>query len=376
MSNSGNKGPLSGLTIIEMVGIGPGPFAGMLLADMGARVIQIEKGAPYLPIDIKRRGKESIKLNLKVPEGVDLLKKLVAKADGIFEGFRPGVMEKLGLGPDVLQAINPALVYGRMTGWGQDGPIAHTAGHDINYIARAGVLGSLGTADQPPQHPLNLVGDYGGGALFLVIGMLAALIEAKSTGKGRVVDAAMVDGSALLMSLFAGMQASGLWDGSRGTNTLSGGAPFYGVYETSDGQYMAAGPIEPQFAMVFYEKLGLPELIERHLSMPDWPDMKEQIAGVFKTKTRDQWATIFEGTEGCVTPVLSYREAADDVHIAARGIYREKDGAVQAAPAPRFSGIDPTINPIAPQGSSAPAILGELGYSDKEIEALQTSRVI
>ena len=376
-SQSQQKGPLSGVTILEMVGIGPGPFAGMMLADMGARVIAVDrKGGGGLPVDINRRGKESVALNLKTEEGLDILKKLVGEADAIFEGFRPGVMEKLGLGPDVLHAINPALVYGRMTGWGQDGPEAHTAGHDINYIARAGVLGTLGTADAAPIAPLNLIGDYGGGALFLVVGILAAIIDAKSSGKGRVVDAAMVDGSALLMSLFASFQASGLWDGNRGTTMLSGGAPFYGVYETADGKYMAAGPIEPQFAAVFYDKIGLPEFMAMHMSTPDWPDMRKQIAGIFKTKTRAEWEAIFDGTEACVAPVQSYTEAAGDHHMAARQVYKEVDGITQPAPAPRFSGSDQTINPIPRHGDHTETILNDLGYDDTTLAALKDKRVI
>lgn len=334
-------GPLKGIKVIEMAGIGPGPFAGMLLADMGAEVISVERRVDpnkrRLP-DCSRRGKRSIALNLKSEEGINALLQLVDKADVLFEGFRPGVMERLGIGPDVCLARNPKLVYGRMTGWGQTGPLAKAAGHDINYIALTGALYAMGRKDENPVPPLNLVGDYGGGGMFLVMGILAAVIEAKSSGKGQVVDAAMTDGSAILMAMFNSLHAMGMWSPKRASNLLDSAAHFYDTYATKDGKYISIGSIEPQFYALLMEKAGLDkETFGFQMNQKEWPSMKEKLVDIFKEKTRDEWSEIMEGTDVCFAPVLDFLEAQKHPHNVARQTYIEVDGMMQPAPAPRFS---------------------------------------
>lgn len=334
-------GPLAGIKIIEMAGLGPGPFAGMLLADMGADVILVEKKADPRKnrvADCNRRGKRSIALNLKEPADVEKLLKLAEKADVLFEGFRPGVMEKLGLGPAILHKRNPKLVIGRMTGWGQYGPLSQAAGHDINYISLTGALHAIGRKDSRPVPPLNLVGDYGGGAMFLIMGILAALLETQKSGKGQVIDVAMTDGSAALMSVFNTLHGMGLWSTKTGANFLDSGSHFYDVYETSDGKYISIGSLEPQFYALLIEKAGLDfkEFRGQH-DFSKWPEFKEKMITLFKTKTRDEWCEIMEGTDVCFAPVLDFVEAQKHPHNVARETYVELDGIIQPAPAPRFS---------------------------------------
>ena len=332
-------GPLQGIKIIEIAGIGPGPFAGMLMADMGAEVIMIERKASDMRIpDVNRRGKKSIALNLKDHNDKELLLQLVAKADILFEGFRPGVMERLGLGPDDCWKRNQKLIYGRMTGWGQYGPLSQAAGHDINYISLTGALHAMGRPDSSPAPPLNLVGDYGGGALLLVVGILAAYIEAQSSKKGQVGDAAMTYGSALLMSLFNTLNQLGAWNTERGSNLLDGGAHFYDTYTTKDGKYISIGSIEPQFYQLLIEKMELnPEDFKDQNTKSKWPEMKVKLSDIIRKKTRDEWSQILEGTDVCFAPVLDYREAPKHPHNVARETYIDIDGFTQPAPAPRFS---------------------------------------
>ncbi len=374
-------GPLSGIKIIEMAGIGPGPFAGMLLADMGAEVIRIDRAAGAAsPSDITSRGKRSIALDLKNPAAVELVLTLIEGADGLFEGFRPGVMEKLGLGPDVCLQRNPKLVFGRMTGWGQEGPLAQSAGHDINYIAVTGALAAIGRREGGPVPPLNLVGDYGGGSLYLVMGMLAALLEAKSSGRGQVVDAAITDGVISLMAATQAYMAGGTWSIQREDNWLDGGAHFYDTYECADGHYVSIGSIEPQFYALLAEKLEL-DLGEggyTHLFEKDrWPELKQRIAERIKSKTREQWCGIMEGTDVCFAPVLDMNEAVLYPHNQARGNYVEIDGVTQTAPAPRFSRTPAAIarGPSA-AGADADEILSRAGLSAEEIESYKQSGVI
>ena len=303
-------GPLHGLKLIEIAGIGPGPYCAMLLADMGAEVVRVVRPGPDAFVqdpsrDLLSRGRRSIGVDLKQPEGVATVLEMVEQADGLFEGFRPGVMERLGLAPDVCLARNPRLVYGRMTGFGQEGPLAKTAGHDINYIALAGVLAHLGRRDQPPTPPINLIGDFGGGGLLLAFGMLCALLERVRSGQGQVVDAAMVDGAAALMTIFHGAEQSGFWSDERGHNMLDSGAPFYDAYETKDGRYVAIGAIEPQFYAKLLELTGLSgEALPGQMDRSQWPALKARLAGIFKTKSRDEWCEIFEGSDACFAPVL------------------------------------------------------------------------
>ncbi len=375
------SGPLRGIKIIEMAGIGPGPFAGMLLADMGAEVIRIDRAAgAATPSDITSRGKRSIALDLKNPSSVELVLKLIEGVDGLFEGFRPGVMEKLGLGPEVCLQRNPKLVYGRMTGWGQDGPLAQSAGHDINYIAVTGALAAIGRREGGPVPPLNLVGDYGGGSLYLVMGMLAALLEAKSSGTGQVVDAAITDGVISLMAATQAYMAGGTWSLQREDNWLDGGAHFYDTYECADGYYVSIGSIEPQFYALLAEKLEL-DLGEggyAHLFEKDqWPVLKQRIAERIKSKTRDEWCGIMQGTDVCFAPVLDMNEAVAYPHNQARANYVEIDGVTQTAPAPRFSRTPAAIarGPCA-AGADADEILCRAGLSAEEIESYRQSGAI
>lgn len=367
-------GPLNGVKVIELAGIGPGPFCGMLLADMGADVIRVDRAAPGARRgrDVLTRGRKSIAVDLKNPKGREVILKLCEGADALFEGFRPGVTERLGLGPDDCMARNPALVYGRMTGWGQEGPMAQAAGHDINYIALAGALNAIGNKGGKPVPPLNLVGDFGGGGMFLAFGIVCALLEARQSGKGQVVDAAMVDGAATLMAMFFSMHAGGGWSDERGTNLLDGGAHFYDTYETSDGKYIAVGSIEPQFYALLVEKAGVDgEQFSAQMDRGRWPEYKETLTKVFRTKTRAQWCEIMEGSDVCFAPVLSLGEVADHAHNRHRRTFVELEGLLQPAPAPRFSRTEAVLR----HGSRAPGedtneVLAGAGFSDADIASL------
>ena len=375
-------GPLQGVRVVELGGIGPVPFASMLLADLGADVVRIERATPGVlgqwadpRYDVLARGRRSIALDLKSPEGVEVVLRLVEGADALIEGFRPGVAERLGIGPDDCAKRNQRLVYGRMTGWGQDGPLASAAGHDINYIALAGVLNAIGPADAAPTVPLNLVGDFGGGALYLALGVVSALLETVRSGEGQVVDAAMIDGAASLMSALYGALAIGFWRDQRGVNILDGGAHFYGVYETSDGLYLSVGAIEPQFYAELLRLLGLdPSELPGQYEREKWGSLRERLAAIFKTKTRERWCEMLEGTDACVAPVLSMGEAHAHPHIRARGTFVEVDGVRQPAPAPRFMRT-PTAVRQAPRepGADTDAILTEAGYSEVEITDMRAS---
>jgi alpha-methylacyl-CoA racemase len=380
-------GPLSGLKVIEMAGIGPGPFACMLLSDLGAEVIRIDRpggstmGGTDSPADVLSRGRRSVALDLKNTEAIEVVLQLLEGADVLTEGFRPGVMEKLGLGPDVCLARNPGLVYARMTGWGQEGPLSHAAGHDINYIAVTGALASMGRAEGGPVPPLNLVGDFGGGSLYLVMGILAAIYERRNSGKGQVVDAAITDGVISLMGAIQGFEGTGLWDGeARQSNMLDGGAHYYDTYQCADGQWVSIGSIEPQFYALLMEKLGL-EAGEASFSAQfdkaQWPAMKEKIAGVFATRTRDEWCEIMEGTDVCFAPVLSIAEAPDYPHNRARGSFIDVQGSIQTAPAPRFSRTPGEVQrlPVKP-GADSDEILGELGMDKATIAALRAAGAV
>ena len=377
-------GPLSGVKVVEVAGIGPGPFCGMMLADMGAEVLRVDRsqsvrgGDPaHPPQDALARGRRSVGLDLKHPDGLETLLALVEKADVLIEGFRPGVMERLGAGPDVCLARNPGLVYGRMTGWGQEGPIAQAAGHDINYIALAGALDPIGRQGTPPTPPLNLVGDFGGGGMLLAFGVACALAERGRSGQGQVVDAAMVDGAALLMNFFRGMKAMGVWHDERGTNLLDTGAHFYESYETSDGKFVSVGSIEPQFYAEFLEKLGLAGEDVPQMKRDDWPALKERVAKIFKTKTRDEWCEIMEGSDVCFAPVLTMDEAPEHPHAKARDAFVEVGGFLQAAPAPRFSRTAPVVGgPAAHQGQHTDEALADWGFSGEAIAKLREAKAI
>ncbi|WP_055494140.1 CaiB/BaiF CoA-transferase family protein [Streptomyces sp. TP-A0356] len=336
------RGPLAGVRVVELAGIGPGPFAAMLLADLGADVVRVDRpNGPGLAInpeyDVTNRNKRSVIVDLKAEDGPARLLDLVERADILIEGYRPGVAERLGVGPGTCHTRNPRLVYGRMTGWGQEGPLAQRAGHDIAYIALTGTLGMIGQADAPPAIPANLVGDYAGGSLYLVVGVLAALHHARETGTGQVVDAAIVDGAAHLTSMIHGMLAAGRWQDRRGANLFDGGCPFYGTYETADGQYMAVGALERQFYEEFMDLLGIGNLAPAREDIARWGELREAVVARFKTRTRDEWTALFEGSDACVAPVLSLREAPAHPHLAARGTFTDHGGITQPAPAPRFS---------------------------------------
>jgi len=333
-------GPLAGIRIVELAGIGPGPFCGMMLADHGAEVIRIDRPGTTLDSrDPLLRSRTALQLNLKSADDIAKLRDLLKTADGMIEGFRPGVIERLGLGPDVLLADNPKLVIGRMTGWGQDGPYAAAAGHDINYIALSGVLGALGRAGEKPTPPINLVGDFGGGAMMLAFGMVSALLAVKNGAPGQVIDCAMTDGSALLMSMMWGFRAQGIWDDARGTNLLDTGAPFYDTYETADGGFVAIGSIEGQFYALLRQALGLAAdpLFDSQYDRAQWPAQKARLAEIFRSKTRDEWCASMEASDICFAPVLAWDEVADHPHNKARGTFIEVNGVVQPAPAPRYS---------------------------------------
>ena len=379
------SGPLTGTTIIELAGIGPGPFAGMLLSDMGAQVIRIDRaqsvrgGDPNEPPkDVLARGRRSLGVDLKSPEGVEVVLRLVEKADALFEGFRPGVTERLGIGPDTCLARNPKLVYGRMTGWGQEGPYAQAAGHDINYIALAGALEPIGRRGGPPLPPLNLVGDFGGGGMFLAFGIACALFEAQRSGKGQVVDAAMVDGAASLMSMFHSFTASGGWLPERGSNLLDTGAHFYDVYECSDGKYVSIGSIEPQFYAELRRLAGLADDDwSKQMDRSMWPDLKTKIAAVFREKSRDEWCALMEHTDVCFAPVLSIAEAPKHPHNVYRNTFTKVGGVVQPSPAPRFSRTEPAIQgPPAHPGQHSASVLADFGFADSEISKLTGSGAV
>jgi alpha-methylacyl-CoA racemase len=365
-------GPLSGIRVVELAGIGPGPFAGMMLADMGAEVVRVDRvrsadlGVSGLG-EVLDRGRRSIRVDVKNPEGLEIVLRLVERSDVLLEGYRPGVTERMGLGPDECLARNPRLIYGRMTGWGQDGPYARTAGHDLNYIALAGVLDHVGRAGGPPTPPLNLVGDFGGGGMLLAFGVVAALVERATSGQGQVIDAAMVDGAALLMAFFRGGEL-----GPRGTNILDSGAPFYDVYECADGRYVSIGSIEPPFYGELRKRLGLDDpLWDRQLDPDAWPAQKAALAEVIKGKTRDEWCALLEGTDVCFAPVLSMDEAPAHPHLAERGTFATSGGVVQPTPAPRFSRTPGTLpDPPVEAGADTRWVLADLGFDAPAIDAL------
>jgi alpha-methylacyl-CoA racemase len=376
-------GPLSGVKILEVAGIGPGPFAAMMLADMGADVLRLDRSgsvgrATGPSREILNRGRRSVAVDLKNPEGIETVLRLVEEADALIEGFRPGVMERLGLGPEVCMARNPRLVFGRMTGFGQDGPMAQAAGHDINYIALAGTLEAIGRAGERPYAPLNLVGDFGGGGMLLAFGVLCALLERNQSGAGQVVDAAMVDGAAVLMTMMHGMQAVGFWNEERGTNLLDSAAHFYDVYETKDGKYISLGSIEPQFYAELLRLTGLDAAdLPPQMDRSRWPELKVKIMEIFKSKTRDEWCEIMEGTDVCFAPVLSMKEAPTHPHNVHRSTFVENAGIVQPAPAPRFSRTPAEIQrPPANPGEHTSEALADWGFSNEDVQKLRASKAI
>ena len=373
-------GPLEGMRILEMAGLGPAPFCGMMLADQGAEVIRIERIAPpTVPYDILARSRRSIAVDVRNPRGVDIVRRLARGADGLIEGFRPGVMERLGLGPEALLEDNPALVYGRMTGWGQDGPYAQAAGHDINYIALTGALHTCGRKGGQPTPPANYLGDFGGGGMLLAFGMVSAMLAVKNGAPGQVIDCAMTDGSALLMALTWSLYASGIWRDEPGINLLDSGAHFYDTYETADGKWISIGSIEPAFYAKLRDKLGLAEdaAFDDQNDRANWPALKQRLAGVFRTRTRDEWCELLEGTDVCFAPVLTLAEAPGHPHNAARQTYIEVDGAVQPAPAPRFSatGVSPP-RPPRRVGADTDSVLEDLGFGSGERAELRAAGIV
>lgn len=373
------QGPLSGLKILEFAGIGPGPFCGMLLSDLGADVVRIDRKGPgrASAADITSRGRRSVALDLKQPAAIAICRKLILRADALFEGFRPGVMERLGLGPEVALAENPKLVFGRMTGWGQYGPYADAAGHDMNYIAITGALHAIGTEEKPVP-PLNLVGDFGGGALYLAFGLLAGVISARQTGQGQVIDCAMSDGAASLMAMFYGFKAAGMWQDQRRSNLLDGGAHFYDTYQCADGRWVSIGSIEPQFYGLLLEKTGItdPEFAHQ-MDRSHWPSLRVKLAEVIATRSQAEWCAIMEGTDVCFAPVLTLEEAPRHAHNVARETFVDRDGVVQPAPAPRFSLTPGAIQGPPPKiGAHNVEALGEWGFSPSELEALQADNVV
>ncbi|MDU0290052.1 CaiB/BaiF CoA-transferase family protein [Saccharothrix longispora] len=371
-------GPLEGLKVVELAGLAPAPFGCMVLADLGASVVRVDRvgGAPAVPGDVLGRGRRSIGVDVRRPEGAELVLRLVAESDVLVEGFRPGVTERLGIGPAQCLARNPRLVYGRMTGWGQSGPLADRAGHDINYIAVAGALEPIGRPGQPPTVPLNLVGDFGGGGLLLALGLLAALYERERSGRGQVVDAAMVDGAALLTTFLHGMSSAGAWSGGRGGNLLDGGAPFYDVYEAADGRYVSVGALEEKFYAELVALLDLADAPDRR-DPARWPELRARIAAAIATRTRDEWAALAEGTDACLAPVLAPGEAPAHGHNAERGTFVEVGGVPQPAPAPRFDRT-PAGEPTAPPatGADTDEVLAGLGLTGDEVAALRSAGVV
>jgi alpha-methylacyl-CoA racemase len=383
MSDRG--GPLSGIRIVEMAGIGPGPMCAMLLADLGADIIRVDRmesanlGLPRDPrTDLLMRSRRSVAIDLKTQMGVDAALKLIEGADALIEGFRPGVMERLGLGPAICLKRNPGLVYGRMTGWGQDGPLAHAAGHDINYISLIGALHAIGRQGEPPVHPLNLVGDFGGGALYLAMGLLAALLNARTSGQGQVIDCAMTDGAASLMTMFYGMHATGRFTDDRGENAIDTGSHYYNVYETADGKYVSIGAIEPKFYAELIDKLGLiKDDLPKQQDSSAWPDLKTKLTSIFRSKTRDEWCEIMEGTDVCFAPVLSLSESFGHAHNKARDTFVEIDGVMQPAPAPRFGRTPAEVSrPPCRPGQHSREALSDWGFTDDEIASLENGHTI
>ena len=368
-------GPLSGFTVLEMAAIGPGPFCAMMLADMGAEVIRIDRLVPGFlggGGSIVERGRRSIGLDLKQPGAVEIVMRLVEKADALIEGFRPGVMEKLGMGPEACMARNPRLVYGRMTGWGQGGPLAQAAGHDLNYIAITGALHAMGSADRPPMPPLHLVGDMGGGGMMLAFGVLCGLLEASRSGKGQVVDSAISDGAALLASSYFSRMAKGEWINQRESNMLDGGAHFYGCYTCADGKYVSIGSIEPQFYRLLLELCAIDDPdFQKQWERALWPALRAKLAGIIARKTRDEWCALLEGTDVCFAPVLDFTEAPSHPHNRARGTFMESNGLVHPAPAPRFSRTPGQAGEVPKAGQHTESILQDLGLQDAEIAALR-----
>jgi alpha-methylacyl-CoA racemase len=380
------SGPLSGVKVVEIAGIGPGPFAAMMLADMGAEVVRVDRAGQVNPafdtsrpnLEVLNRGRRSIGVDLKHPDGVETVLRLVEQADALIEGFRPGVAERLGIGPEVCLARNPRLVYGRMTGWGQDGPYAQAAGHDINYIALAGALAHFGRAGQKPTPPINLVGDFGGGGMLMAFGIACALVEAGRSGQGQVVDAAMVDGSAILMTMIWGFRALGIW-GDRGTNVLDTGAPFYDTYETADGKFVSVGALEPQFYRELLERTGLLGEVDpaRQMDQSAWPELRERLTAVFRSKTRDEWCELLDGTDACFAPVLTMDEAAEHPHLVARHTIVTEQGVAQPAPAPRFSRTPGAIRrPPAWPGQHTDEALADWGFAEAERAKLREAGAI
>jgi alpha-methylacyl-CoA racemase len=376
---------LQGVKIVELAGIGPGPFAGMLLSDMGADIVRVDRAGQVNPGSFDKpnleplyRGRRSIGVDLKKPEGVELVLRLVEQADALFEGYRPGVTERLGLGPDVCLARNPKLVYGRMTGWGQDGPMAQAAGHDINYIALAGALAHFGRAGGKPTPPINLVGDFGGGGMFMAFGLVCGILEAQRSGRGQVLDVAMVDGSAILMTMMWGLKKIGFWDEAMGVNVLDTGAPFYDTYETSDGKFVSLGSLEPQFYAELIQRLGLEgEDLPFQMDRNGWDTLRTKFTALFKTKTRDEWDAILAGSDACYAPVLTMSEATENEHIKARNTIIERGGVPQPAPAPRFSRTAPEVQRDAPwPGQHTDEALADWGVDGAEITNLRETGAI
>ena len=374
-------GPLAGIKIVEMAAIGPVPFCAMMLSDMGAEVIRIDrlnqKGTGH-HANVLFRGRKSIAIDLKNPMGVETALTLIDEADVVIEGFRPGVMERLGLGPDVCMNRNQKIIYGRMTGWGQEGPLSQAAGHDINYISIAGALGSMGYPDRPPTPPLNLIGDFGGGAMYLLSGVLAALVERNTSGIGQIIDAAMTDGTASLLSGFFGMMEMDMWTTNRYKNRLDGGAFYYGSYECKDGKHISIGSLEPQFYSLLLEKCEITDpSFDEQLDQKSWPEKREKMEAVFKTKTRDEWSEIMEGTDVCFAPILNLEEAPDHPHNKTRKTYVDFEGVTQPAPAPRFSRTQGTIQSSAALiGENTNEILNSWGFSDDKVDNLKKEGVI
>lgn len=378
-------GPLQGMKVVEMVGLGPAPFCAMMLADMGAEVIRIDRpgrSGGIMPdevrFDVTARGRRSVAIDLKRPGGTDAVLRLIDRADVLIEGFRPGVMERLGLGPDACRARNPRLVYGRMTGWGQHGPLAQAAGHDINYIAITGALHAIGHADAPPVVPLNYIGDFGGGAMMLAFGVVCAVLERQRSGQGQVVDAAMTDGAALLSAMMYGFHAAGSWSNRRADNLLDGGAHYYGTYACADGRFVAIGALEPQFYRRLLELCGIDDpAFARQDDKSSWPALRQRLAKVFRTRTRDEWCAAMEGSDACFAPVLDWDEAPAHAHNRARQTFIDIDGVVQPAPAPRFSRSVADL-PRAPAqvGADGAAVLREWGFSAEEVEGLMQGGVL
>lgn len=379
-------GPLEGIRILEIAGIGPGPFAGMMLSDMGADVVRIDRadraagGDPdNPPKDVLARGRRSIAVDLKHPDGIETVLQMVEKADVVLEGFRPGVMERLGLGPDVCLERNPRIIFGRMTGWGQEGPLAHAAGHDINYIALTGALDAIGRRGEVPVPPLNLIGDFGGGGMLLAYGVVCGLVERATSGQGQVVDAAMVDGASALMAMIYGLKAMGVWQAERGSNLLDTGSHFYDAYETKDGKSVSIGSIEPQFYALLLEHSGLgqDEDLPRQMDRSRWPELKQRVAEIFKTKTRDEWCEIMEGTDVCFAPVLSLEEAPEHPHMRHRKTFIDVAGVKQPAPAPRFSRTAAeVVRPPSFEGQHTDEVLGSFEFSAEKIASLRADKAI